>query len=337
MIPNKKILIVDNNMDNSDWVKANAFDFPRVVTVEDFERQFGVPSDEPARSESLAKLRTFPWAQATPKPIYDLLFADALEKVSFGGDRSEAGRYAANMRWKNNVKTKATKAPNITKELKTYFGDTQKRYEQSEGWKEVQKRQIRNHITGQFAEDFRLEIIAEKQGFTGKPKVVTAQEMNQLEKEGWTIAYRGISDAFEEGSDSEEGRIVKSADLAQQFLEGDYFAGYGSYGNGIYCAILKETAENYAAQGDTKGTVLKIAIPPDSVMSSEQFQEQVKNRYETKIVETTLDFWGDDDLGRHLSAKGFRGARVKSISSPAEILVIWDRSMLAVQELDTTK
>jgi hypothetical protein len=33
---------------------------------------------------------------------------DALEKVSFGGDRSEAGRYAANMRWKNNAQNKGT-------------------------------------------------------------------------------------------------------------------------------------------------------------------------------------------------------------------------------------
>ena len=99
----KKVLLVDNNMDNSDWVKANAFDFPSVVTVDDFVLQFNVPSVEPARSERLAKLRDYPWAQATPKPIYDLLFADALEKVSFGGDRSEAGRYAANIRWQNRV------------------------------------------------------------------------------------------------------------------------------------------------------------------------------------------------------------------------------------------
>ena len=98
----KKVLLVDNNMDNSDWVKANAFDFPSVVTVDDFVLQFNVPSVEPARSERLAKLRDYPWAQATPKPIYDLLFADALDKASFGGDRSAAGRYAANMRWRDN-------------------------------------------------------------------------------------------------------------------------------------------------------------------------------------------------------------------------------------------
>ena len=112
MIPSKKILMVDNNMANTDWIKADAFDFPGVETVEDFERQFGVPSDEPARSELLAKLRTYPWAQATPQPIYDLLFGDAFKKMSlvdlikasFAGDRSAAGRYAAQQRWKNHQK-----------------------------------------------------------------------------------------------------------------------------------------------------------------------------------------------------------------------------------------
>lgn len=111
MIP-KNVLMVDDNMDNSDWVKANAFDFPGVVTVEDFERQFDVPSVEPARSERLAKLREYPWAQATPQPIYDLLFGDAFRKMSlvdlikasFAGDRSAAGRYAAQQRWKNHQK-----------------------------------------------------------------------------------------------------------------------------------------------------------------------------------------------------------------------------------------
>ena len=111
MIP-KNVLMVDDNMDNSDWVKANAFDFPGVVTVEDFERQFDVPLVEPARSERLAKLREYPWAQATPQPIYDLLFGDAFRKMSlvdlikasFGGDRSAAGRYAAQQRWKNHQK-----------------------------------------------------------------------------------------------------------------------------------------------------------------------------------------------------------------------------------------
>jgi len=104
----KRVLIVDNDITNSDWVKANAFDFPGVKTVEDFERALDVPVSEPARTRRLQALAQLPWARVTPEPIYDLLFPYAtankslidLIKASFGGDRSAAGRYAANMRWR---------------------------------------------------------------------------------------------------------------------------------------------------------------------------------------------------------------------------------------------
>ena len=106
----KRVLIVDNDITNSDWVKANAFDFPGVKTVEDLERGLDVPVSEPARTRRLQALAQLPWARVTPEPIYDLLFPYAtankslidLIKASFGGDRSAAGRYAAEQRWKGN-------------------------------------------------------------------------------------------------------------------------------------------------------------------------------------------------------------------------------------------
>ena len=108
----KRVLLVDDNITNSDWVKANAFDFPGVKTVEDFERALDVPVSEPARTRRLQALAQLPWAKVTPEPIYDLLFPYAtankslidLIKASFGGDRSAAGRYAAEQRWKGNRK-----------------------------------------------------------------------------------------------------------------------------------------------------------------------------------------------------------------------------------------
>lgn len=45
----------------------------------------------------------------------DLLFSDdAFEKASFGGDRSEAGRYAANIRWQGNVKGEGKPSVNLS-------------------------------------------------------------------------------------------------------------------------------------------------------------------------------------------------------------------------------
>ena len=132
----RRFLLVDNDITNSDWVKANAFDFPGVKTVEDFERALDVPVSEPARTTRLQALAQLPWAKVTPKPIYDLLFPYAtankslidLIKASFGGDRSAAGRYAAEQRWKGNRKKdkpkgkKRVSADGRTKEQKMSDG-----------------------------------------------------------------------------------------------------------------------------------------------------------------------------------------------------------------------
>ena len=109
-----RVLFVDNSISNSDWTKANAFDFPDVKTVEDFENSFNIPKEEPARSERLARLAVLPWVKVAPAPVRELLEGFKkqslvkLLKASFGGDRSEAGRYAANVRWQGNVKGEPT-------------------------------------------------------------------------------------------------------------------------------------------------------------------------------------------------------------------------------------
>ena len=109
-----RILFVDNSISNSDWTKANAFDFPDLKTVEDFEQQFNIPSEEPARSERLARLAVLPWVRVAPAPVRELLEGFMkqslvkLLKASFGNDRSEAGRYAANVRWQGHTKKEPT-------------------------------------------------------------------------------------------------------------------------------------------------------------------------------------------------------------------------------------
>jgi len=134
----KRILIVDNNLSNSDWTKANAFDFPSVKNLADFEEAMMIPSEPLARRTKLASYAGMVWFPVAPDDIrhaiieaarqqdlvkmlkskglpaleksklkddvFMVLVAEKLSKVSFGGDRSEAGRFAANMRWKDHVK-----------------------------------------------------------------------------------------------------------------------------------------------------------------------------------------------------------------------------------------
>ena len=353
----KRVLIVDNDITNSDWVKANAFDFPGVKTVEDFELALDVPMSEPARTMRLQALAKLPWAKVTPEPIYELLFPYAivnkslidLLKASFGGDRSAAGRYAANMRWKGQVK--GAKAKDIGKELKTYFGLTVNDYLKSQGYEDLRQKLITNQ--GRQG-DFQLEIIAEKQGFSGKPKVVTAQEMNELEKQGWTIAYRGVQDFKDE-----EGLETKGEDLAEEFRTGEYFAGHGTSGNGIYFARDEMVAESYAGNTKAKtlgaitysvksdvknGAVIKVAIPPNVLMSETDFKNELSKHHSKLMVYAYEGEWyGDDDIGRKLAAKGVRGVEIKlalgmgNSGTGSEAVIIYDRSMLAVEERQTSK
>ena len=276
-----------------------------------------------------------------------------LLKASFGGNRSEAGRYAANIRWQGRIEAKGSKAKDIREELKTYFGTTVAEYLKSQGYEDVRQKLIDNQSKNTENGDFQLELIADKQGFSGKPKIVTAQEMDELKKQGWTIAYRGVQDFDDDGID------VKGEDLAEQFRTGAYFAGHGTSGNGIYFAKDEMVAETYAGNTTTKtlgaitysvksnivrGTVIKVAIPPNVLMSEADFRDAlVKHRDSMRGTYYDGEWYGDDDMGRNLAAKGVRGVEIKlalgmgNSGTGSEAVVIYDRSMLAVEESEKTK
>lgn len=133
---------IDSALKNQDWIKANAFDFPSVKNLADFERAMFIPSEPLARRTKLASYAGMAWFPVAPDDIrhaiieaarqqdlvkmlkskglpaleksklkddvFMVLVAEKLSKVSFGGDRSEAGRYAANMRWKGKGKESAS-------------------------------------------------------------------------------------------------------------------------------------------------------------------------------------------------------------------------------------
>jgi hypothetical protein len=234
-------------------------------------------------------------------------------------------------------------AKDITKQLGKLFGKDAQEFKKSDGGKEYNKRlsKIKNDVKP----DIQLEMIAEMQGFTGLPKVVSSLEMASLEKKGWTIAYRGIASIVDTENDEV---IVEAKDLADGFRKGDYFAGLGAHGNGIHFSLDRESAEVYAEggfddQGNLrKGEVIKVAIPPDFLMEREDFADEVTGHRE-RVKKGITSFYGDDDIGRVLVSKGVRGSRLNlrvsngfvadvsgSPVSPNVILIL-DRSMLAVE------
>ena len=296
------------------------------------------------------------WAGIEWKSWLERLERDALEKASFGGDRSAAGRYAAEQRWKGHKKdvTEPKQARDLREELKGYFGTTVKQYLKSDGYKDVQQKLIDKQSIATGVGDLQLEVIADKQGFSGLPSVVSSDEMDQLEKQGWTIAYRGIAD------DYEDDILANPAEkLAEQFRTGEYFAGLGTSGNGIYFAKDEMVAERYAGNTTTKtlggvtysvksdiakGTVIKVAIPPNALMTENDFKYELgKLRDLQKGAYYDGEWYGDDDIGRNLAAKGVRGAEISlslglgNTATGSKAIIIYDRSMLAVEESRKTK
>jgi hypothetical protein len=229
-----------------------------------------------------------------------------------------------------NNKNKFSK--DISKELGIFLGKDVPEYLKSEGYKEIQKREGENQ-TGYFP-DIRLEIIADKQGFSGLPKVVSSKEMAQLEKEGWTVAYRGIANT------KTQKTTLSAKDLAKQFKTGRYYGGYGTYGNGTYFATDIETAKDYAGED---GEIIKVAIPPNVLMERKEFKNEVIKHQDSFNGNKPRAFYGDDDIGRVLAAKGVRGVRMNLIISGSfvaevgeaietNVILVWDRSMLVVEE-----
>ena len=270
-------------------------------------------------------------------------------KASFAGDRSAAGRYAAEQRWKGHVKdaTTSAQARDRTQELQPYFGRTKAEYQVSKGRKDIDKKLNDKQSKGTGIGDLQLEVIADMQGFSGLPKVVSSEEMDRLQKEGWTIAYRGIADSYFD--DMIEFRAVK---LAEQFRTGEYFAGQGMYGNGIYFALDEKTAREFAGND---GEVIKVAIPPNALMGRKDFETEVsshRNMFRSGHRNGNFEevgFHGISDIGRALTAKGVRGVETNTLSSGSfsmdvsttgetpNVVIIWDRSMLAVEESTKTK
>lgn len=110
---------------------------------------------------------------------------------------------------------------------------------------------------------------AHAQGFTGKPTVVDEADFERMLPGLKFESFRGVSP----GTNGES--------LAQQFLDGEYYAGYGVYGDGTYAAIVEEmrrtrepgwnaekVANGYGLELDgtdsKQPTVMRMALRPEA-------------------------------------------------------------------------
>ena len=220
-------------------------------------------------------------------------------------------------------------AGDIRSELATYFGTDTVSYLASEGYKSVIERT-------NTSSDSRLDIIAEKQGFDGVPTVVSATDLNKLSREDYEIAYRGIA----EGTYPIGIGAVPSSTYFEQFKSGKYHSGLGQAGNGIYFADNYRVAKSYAGE---RGTVMRVGIPKNKMMSSDKFHEAILQN-KADMDANKFSFYGAEDVGRNLASQGVRAVRTHfnlgnyndGVSTIEKVYIVYDRSMLRVQDVPAT-
>jgi hypothetical protein len=185
--------------------------------------------------------------------------------------------------------------------------------------------------------DNALKIIAERQGFTDKPKTVeTLEDLENLQKlpaeqGGGFIVFRGVADYSSTG----DNEVTYTAEQAlTDFREGEYFAGWGAFGNGTYTTPKIDSAQSYADDVDSdnnklgNGKVMAMMIP-DTAKSPT-----------AEVVKTVMKemVWGGEkshrnNVGRRLAAMGYQYYDAGYVQSDkAGIFVVLDRSMLTVAE-----
>lgn len=217
--------------------------------------------------------------------------------------------------------------------------------------------------SGQAYGDNALKIIAERQGFTGKPKTVeSAEDLEEIQKiDGGILVYRGLANyskevieisARQSRAEIDGGKPYKQIPqilretkeleaasvsyTAQQaltdFREGEYFGGWGVFGNGTYTTVRVEEANTYTQTRDYdngklgNGKIAAMLIPKDAkAPSKEVVATVVKN----------MVYGGEpnhrNNVGRMLASMGYQYYDAGYVQSDkGGIFVVLDRSMLTV-------
>lgn len=156
-------------------------------------------------------------------------------------------------------------------------------------------------------------VIAESQGFHGKPEVATAAELDAAIAGGAIEMHRHLND----GTDSQGNRRT-AAEFAEQFRSGSMFAGTGMYGNGTY---------TFAASGEGRGSDLRMALRPDAKLAHVDAifteHQQWLNALGPGAPERELLY----DVGHYAAARG-----VDALEVPGGTYIVLNRTAVIVQE-----
>lgn len=110
--------------------------------------------------------------------------------------------------------------------------------------------------------DRMLGAIYDEQGFHGRPRVVTAEEMDELVQAGWTELWRGLA----------SGDVNQMRTWADQFRgAGEHHPGQGARGGGTYTSTDLGEAQTYTQMDRNRFQL--VLIPDDSGQLMHGYQD----------------------------------------------------------------
>lgn len=196
--------------------------------------------------------------------------------------------------------------PAATPPLRARGGKTFSTYRSAEGpvsftdeqWMQTQRGVGRRDLSsGPKEGDRALAALYNHHGFDDLPDVVSKEELDALIAEGHTEVYRGV-------------QKFTSRSFADEFRTGQYFPGYGIYGNGTYTAAGRgslATARDYAG---SQGEVMRMAFKKNARVIS--YEDAVDQAYKASTAAEQAAY----DAGRDWQ----RAAEADALRAKSEVL-----------------
>ena len=191
-------------------------------------------------------------------------------------------------------------------------------------------------LAGRGLGDEQLGAIAEAQGFTGLPRVVSGEEFDKLGDTHDTV-WRGVR-----GSESGVRVDATAEELAERFQSGPYWPGFGTDGSGTYVAAdYKYSAGQYSAmRADPDGLkavgLMRIGLPRDGRYIDDDAVYAL--RYELLRRADQIDdvavsqamYRVASDPGRVAALAGYDGILVTNLDGTLRQAVVVNRTILTV-------
>lgn len=139
--------------------------------------------------------------------------------------------------------------------------------------------------------DVMLTSISAKQGFDGKPQVVSKAQMDALIAAGHVELHRGVI-----------GRGKRSAaSIQEQYRTGSLFSGFGQFGNGTYTSTSVLQGRHYS--DGTQGSLLRLGLRPGARVVDNKDLRAEYAAFRESASGVTASVYGDPS--RYAAARGY--------------------------------